>query len=815
MLNHSWGLVDANGNPGRYSITVAFAFAYAYKANRISVVAMGNHQISHPNAVAYPAGLENVLSVGATNNFDIVRASSAQGNHIDVSAPGENILSTHLSGAYDNLSGTSMAAPHVSGLASLLKGYSNNLSNDDIRQIIRLSADRVPAMGGANFTNEYGFGRINASSALEMVRDNTLRHWAVTGGTTHSSSGQYIATLIDVNGVHDDAYLVRRHEVRRTVTFPEQFFNIVGVWGRGIGTTGWNIIPAGQPNSIGFGEGFCEVVSSTPTSVTLRTYVYELWGRAGNYMGYYPTTPANVTFAYTVLGNNPTIAGDDYVCYDGNSYQLLNPPQGNIIWRVMGPFSFKPNTPSNNIYEETSIDEPTVYRTLTGSGNGTLLARIGFSIIASIPLTSCPPAAINGPDMVCDNGTLYSIYNPPPDFELVLDGPFSFDPYSSVTSTISLSPTIYNMPNGETVGNLYLKRGSLNIRSKKLTPCRTIVGPENVCHHVNYTLTSGTATSWSVSPPDRFQIVNSNSTSAMVKSLLFPSLPGTLTAVIDGHTVNKSIYTCNTNISGPIFIEEPAPVLFELQGSVATSWTLGSSGGNSCGPFEIDQSGSTWVKVSTSSFNGETTEITAWLNGVPVATKTIYSNYVGSNGMYIYGPNNFWEYTFFYLDNGWLSLSDGDYWYVKTLTGSFVIDYSSFYTGTSVAVESLIPGGSAILYAVKPGIAVASFEIASYRGIPPSYLTAYPNPVSDVLYVEIDVDMFLQLQPPQISGSAPTDVVFDVRLYDGQGNLLRQIFTKGNTEQFNVSNLPAGLYYLHVYDGISDKPEIKQIIVER
>ena len=48
----------------------------------------------------------------------------------------------------------------------------------------------------------------------------------------------------------------------------------------------------------------------------------------------------------------------------------------------------------------------------------------------------------------------------------------------------------------------------------------------------------------------------------------------------------------------------------------------------------------------------------------------------------------------------------------------------------------------------------------------------------------------------------------------GQGNLLRQAATKGGAVQFNVSNLPDGIYYLHVYDGVSEKPEMQQIVIE-
>jgi len=47
------------------------------------------------------------------------------------------------------------------------------------------------------------------------------------------------------------------------------------------------------------------------------------------------------------------------------------------------------------------------------------------------------------------------------------------------------------------------------------------------------------------------------------------------------------------------------------------------------------------------------------------------------------------------------------------------------------------------------------------------------------------------------------------------GQLLRQAVAKDGTVQFNVSNLPAGIYYLHIYDGISSTPEIQQIMIER
>ena len=98
---------------------------------------------------------------------------------------------------------------------------------------------------------------------------------------------------------------------------------------------------------------------------------------------------------------------------------------------------------------------------------------------------------------------------------------------------------------------------------------------------------------------------------------------------------------------------------------------------------------------------------------------------------------------------------------------------------------------------------------------PPS---PYPNPASDIINIEIDAEAIAQNKDfeQNLTDDQPIklNATFDVRLYDGQGNLLQQQKTKGGTVQFKVSNLPDGFYYLHIYDGVSSTPEIHQIIVE-
>lgn len=325
VLNCSWGSTE-------YSLTIRQAFAYSYKANRTSVAATGNYQNENPGITSYPAGFDNVIAVGATDQLGYVATFSVHDSHIDVVAPGTDILST-VNGTYYPKPGTSEAAPMVSGIASLLKGFNPNLANDDIENIIQLSATDINSVHsyetGPGWDKASGFGLVNAEKALNLIRSpNTLSQWASTGGTIVSSSGTFKTMLLGVSGLSSNIYVVKRHEVRKSLTYPNPFLRIEGVWGRGVSTKGWS---AASPN---FGEGFCEVVPETQTNtgVTLRTYIYQIWDMNGRSLGYYPKTSSNVSFAYTVLGVlAPTISGSSVVCNEGISFTLNNLPTGATV----------------------------------------------------------------------------------------------------------------------------------------------------------------------------------------------------------------------------------------------------------------------------------------------------------------------------------------------------------------------------------------------------------------------------------------------------------------------------------------------------
>lgn len=411
-FNNSWGTRNPDGSPGRYSVTIRSAFAQAYRNNRVSCIAMGNHQGAFPGVPAFPASINSgVIAVGATDINDNVTGFSANGPHIDVSAPGNIIWSTNFNNNYIDLSGTSMATPHVAGLASLLRGFNTALANDDIEQIIRLSTDDLLPIG---FDNASGTGRINAERALQFLQaPNTIQQLSATGGTVFSTSGNMTRIFLGVPGLADAAYIVRRSEVRTNVTFPAMC-NIIGVWGRGVGTTGFR-----EENGRNFGEGICEVVPGTLTNTgcTLRTWVYEVWSASGQYIGFRPAAPANVVFQYTILGvPAPTqINGEDNICTTSNNYSIPNLLAGaTVIWSVTPNGIVTVNSPNSNQTTLTSIGNGIITLTATISnacGNQIVLTKQNISVgIPQIEMVNFTNA-VGGQGFWCSTHTnnLFSI----------------------------------------------------------------------------------------------------------------------------------------------------------------------------------------------------------------------------------------------------------------------------------------------------------------------------------------------------------------------------------------------------------------------
>lgn len=138
------------------SVTLENAINYAWGKGSTILAAAGNEG---SNTLTYPAYYENVIAVGSTDSNDQKSSFSNYGTWVEVAAPGSNILSTYIGSNYAYLSGTSMACPHVAGLAALLAAQGKN--NAEIREDIQSTAD--PILGTGSY---WTYGRINANRAV-------------------------------------------------------------------------------------------------------------------------------------------------------------------------------------------------------------------------------------------------------------------------------------------------------------------------------------------------------------------------------------------------------------------------------------------------------------------------------------------------------------------------------------------------------------------------------------------------------------------------------------------------------------------------
>jgi subtilisin family serine protease len=147
------------------------AVAYAASRGVLLVAAMGNVSDTTPlDAARYPAAFAEVIAVGSVDDRNQLSSFSVRGSGaqtVELLAPGENIYSTCAGGSYaSGGSGTSYAAPLVSGLAALLKGQNPQLKAGEIRQLLRGTADDL---GAAGCDPVYGYGLINVSRALRAA----------------------------------------------------------------------------------------------------------------------------------------------------------------------------------------------------------------------------------------------------------------------------------------------------------------------------------------------------------------------------------------------------------------------------------------------------------------------------------------------------------------------------------------------------------------------------------------------------------------------------------------------------------------------
>jgi len=167
------------------SSTLEDAINYAWSKGVVVVAAAGNYGNTAP---LYPAYYTNCIAVAATDSLDRLAGWSNYGDWVDVAAPGVGIYATLKNNGYGYKSGTSMAAPHVAGLAGLVFTTVSDTNgdgrlNDEVRSRIEAACDDIGVSG-------IGYGRINAARAVGSVPVLAGR---ITGQVTDAKDGSAIS----------------------------------------------------------------------------------------------------------------------------------------------------------------------------------------------------------------------------------------------------------------------------------------------------------------------------------------------------------------------------------------------------------------------------------------------------------------------------------------------------------------------------------------------------------------------------------------------------------------------------------------------
>ncbi len=228
VMNNSWG-----GNTFNFALQQAIAASDA--ADIFFVAAAGNGNIfggvDNDNLPFYPAnyGFDSIISVAASDRIDgIARFSNFGETTVDIAAPGVGILSTEIGDVTGVRSGTSMAAPHVAGVAALLYSQNEGATSAEVKAAILSGAESLPVFQDKVVSD----GRLSALGALQtdtfapQPTLNSALDITLTGTTPQTITIEYRDTTgVDVSTLDDLDVIVTRLD-GSGVTFTATFASV-------------------------------------------------------------------------------------------------------------------------------------------------------------------------------------------------------------------------------------------------------------------------------------------------------------------------------------------------------------------------------------------------------------------------------------------------------------------------------------------------------------------------------------------------------------------------------------------------------------
>jgi len=334
ILNCSWGGLGTPWN----STVIALERAKTFGRNGKGCVIVAAAGKDPNQLVEWPARLPFVMAVGGIDFFASREILSPfKGNTVDVVAPGDFIYTTTLTtlghGGYGNpienigyhfYTGTSLACPHVAGVAALMLSVNPCLEEKEVRRLIALSCRKIttekyrytyfPTHEFGAWNNEMGYGLIDAHKAVlyalaqpqifnesgkEIVKISNAINFQIEND--YYFNAYYFGDWWDWNSnpMENGTYVVERYEVSATLPFENPILSpkVEGI-ANGFST-----------EVINNGAYYMEHENLTETSVTVKTYVYKVLQTIGNspVHTWIPTPPEEVRFHVSVAPDISTL----------------------------------------------------------------------------------------------------------------------------------------------------------------------------------------------------------------------------------------------------------------------------------------------------------------------------------------------------------------------------------------------------------------------------------------------------------------------------------------------------------------------------
>ncbi len=347
------------------------AFRRARNAGVLVVAAAGNDRNDNDSFPFYPASyaLDNIISVAALDRRDGLASFSNFGQtNVHVGAPGVEILSTDnmADNAYVLKDGTSMAAPHVTGVAALIFSLTNTMSYSEARNRIVFTTTPVPGLTATTSTG----GRVNAYRALTTAGDNLLEVLITPSSGSTLLAGATVPITVEIN----DLMPVNNATVLGTIS--------------GLFTNRVFINDGSAPDTLA-GDNRQSITINIPATATILTLDLSVFAPGkSNFTGSFTfrtaTIPANNNFALAAK-----LPDNDSVVFGDNTFATMEFGEpvhasvssvANSVW-----WNFAPARSGIVLLDTAGSSFDTVVAVYTGNVLSSLVPLVATNDVGVIP----------------------------------------------------------------------------------------------------------------------------------------------------------------------------------------------------------------------------------------------------------------------------------------------------------------------------------------------------------------------------------------------------------------------------------------------